>query len=117
VALINSDRTLLIPPSLPISALPDTVIIAWKSTPEAARAVTAAMPFLSIVKQIVITTVAEHEPAIQEEGPARLLSNLRWDGYSASVYRLQPGAQGAAETLARGSARSSCLVGDGRLRP
>jgi hypothetical protein len=45
-ALINSGRPLLIPPSAPISALPDTVVIAWKSTPETARAVTAAMPFL-----------------------------------------------------------------------
>jgi nucleotide-binding universal stress UspA family protein len=98
-ALINSGRPLLISPSAPISGLPDTVVVAWKPTPEAARAVTAAMPFLSIAKQIVIMTVAEDETTIEEEGAARLMANLRWDGFSASVRRLEPSARGGAETL------------------
>jgi hypothetical protein len=44
-ALLNSGRPLLILPSAPMATLPDTVVTAWKATPEAARAVTAAMPF------------------------------------------------------------------------
>jgi hypothetical protein len=89
-ALINGGRPLLIPPSTPISALPDTVVIAWKSTSETARAVTAAMPFLSLAKQIVIMTVAEDETTIEEEGATSLMANLRWDGFTASVRRLEP---------------------------
>jgi nucleotide-binding universal stress UspA family protein len=121
VALINSGRPLLIPPPAPISAPPDTVVIAWKSTPEAARAVTAAMPFLSIAKQIVITTVAEDETTMEEEGASRLMANLRWDGYSASVHRLEPGAQGAAETLLAAAREQAALLvmggyGHSRLR-
>ena len=120
-ALINSGRPLLILPSVPISALPDTVVIAWKATPEAARAVTAAMPFLSLAKQIVIMTVAEDETTIEEEGAARLMANLRWDGFTASVRRLHPSAQGAAETLLAAAREHAALLvmggyGHSRLR-
>ena len=120
-ALINSGRPLLIPPSAPISTLPDTVVIAWKSTPEASRAVAAAMPFLSIAKQIVIITVAEKETTIAEEGAVRLLANLRWDGFSASVRHLEPGVQGAAETLLAAAREQAGLLvmggyGHSRLR-
>jgi len=120
-ALINSGRPLLILPSVPISALPDTVVIAWKATPEAARAVTAAMPFLSLAKQIVIMTVAEDETTIEEEGAARLMANLRWDGFTASVRRLQPSPHGAAETLLAAAREHAALLvmggyGHSRLR-
>jgi nucleotide-binding universal stress UspA family protein len=120
-ALINSGRPLLIPPSTPISALPDTVVIAWKSTPEAARAVTGAMPFLSLAKQIVIMMVAEDETTIEEEGAARLMANLRWDGFTTSVCRLQPGEHGAAETLLAAAREQGALLvmggyGHSRLR-
>ena len=109
-ALIYSGRPLLIPPSAPISAVPDTVVIAWKSTREAARAVTAAMPFLSIARQIVIMTVAEDETTIAEEGDSRLVANLRWDGFSAVVRRLEPAAQGAAETLLAAAREQEALL-------
>jgi nucleotide-binding universal stress UspA family protein len=120
-ALIDSGRPLLIAPSAPISTLPDTVVIAWKSTPEAARAVSAAMPLLSIAKQIVIMTVAEDERTIEEEGAARLMANLRWDGFTASVRRLEPGAQEAAETLLAAAREQAALLvmggyGHSRLR-
>jgi nucleotide-binding universal stress UspA family protein len=120
-ALINSGRPLLMPHSAPVSGLPDTVVIAWKSMPEAARAVTAAMPFLSIAKQIVIMTVAENETTIEDEGAARLMANLRWDGFSASVRRREPSARGAAETLLAAACEQAVLLvmgghGHSRLR-
>jgi nucleotide-binding universal stress UspA family protein len=104
-----------------MSALPDTVVIAWKATAEAARAVTAAMPFLSLAKQIIIITVAENETTIEEEGAVRLMANLRWDGFNASVRRLQPGAQGAEETLLAAAGEEAALLvmggyGHSRLR-
>ena len=120
-ALINSGRPLLIPPLASLPTLPDTVIIAWKSTPEAARAVAAAMPFLSIAKQIVIMTVAEDETTIAEEGAVRLMANLHWDGFSASTRRLAPDAQGAAEALLTAAREQAALLvmggyGHSRLR-
>jgi nucleotide-binding universal stress UspA family protein len=120
-ALLNSGRPLLIPPSAPMAALPDTVVIAWKATPEAARAVTAAMPFLSIAKQIVIMTVAEDETALEEEGAARLMANFRWHGFALSVRRLEPDARGPAETLLAAAREQAALLvmggyGHSRLR-
>ena len=120
-ALLNSGRPLLIPPSAPMASLPDTVVIAWKATPEAARAVTAAMPFLSIAKQIVIMTVAEDETALEEEGAARLMANFRWHGFAVSVRRLEPDAHGPAETLLAAAREQAALLvmggyGHSRLR-
>jgi nucleotide-binding universal stress UspA family protein len=120
-ALIDGGRPLLIPPSAPMAALPDTIVIAWKATPEAARAVTAAMPFLSIARQIVIMTVAEDDTAMEEEGAARLMAGFRWHGFPVSVRRLDPGAQGAAETLLAAAREEAALLvmggyGHSRLR-
>jgi nucleotide-binding universal stress UspA family protein len=120
-ALIDSGRPLFIPPSSPISALPDTVVIAWKATPEAARAITAAMPFLSIARQIVIMTVAENETTMEEEGAARLMAGLRWHGFPVSMRRVDPGVQGAAETLLAAARQQAALLvmggyGHSRLR-
>ena len=56
-------------------------------------------PFLSIATQIVIMTIAENEMTIGDEGAARLAANLRWDGFSVSLRRLEPGARGVAGTL------------------
>ena len=119
-ALIDSGRPLLIPPSGPMAALPDTVVVAWKPTAEAARAVTAAMPFLSLAKQIVIMTVAEDE-TMEEEGAARLMAGLRWHGFPVAVRLLDPGAQGAAETLLAAAREEAALLvmggyGHSRLR-
>jgi nucleotide-binding universal stress UspA family protein len=85
------------------------------------RAVTAAMPFLSFAKQIVIMTVVENETTIEEEGAARLMANLCWDGFTASVCRLQSGAHGAAETLLAAAREQGGLLvmggyGHSRLR-
>ena len=83
-ALIDSGRPLLIPPPVPLSTLPETIAIAWKATPHAGRALTAALPFLSTAKQIVVLTVAEDQRAPEEEAD-RLLAGLRWHGIPVSV--------------------------------
>jgi nucleotide-binding universal stress UspA family protein len=120
-ALLDSGRPLLIPPAASMAGLPETVAIAWKATPEAARAVTAAMPFLSMAKQIVVLTVAEDETTTEEEGTARLVTNFRWHGVPVASRRLQPDAHGAAETLLAAAGEHAGLLvmggyGHSRLR-
>src|ERR1700746_1198407 len=66
-ALVGAGRPVLIVPAAPMVSLPETIVIAWKAAPEAARAVTAAMPLLSRAKQIQIVTVAE-EQGLSDEG-------------------------------------------------
>ena len=68
-ALVGTGRPVLIVPAAPLVSLPETIVIAWKAAPEAARAVTAAMPLLE-AKQILIATVAEEEGPRTKRGPA-----------------------------------------------
>lgn len=120
-ALIDSGRPLLIPGAAPLTALPETMVIAWKPTREAARAVHAAMPILALAKQIVILTVAEDETTSDREVAARLLGNLRWHGLTVSGRHIPPGAEGPAGTLLAAASEQDALLvmggyGHGRLR-
>jgi nucleotide-binding universal stress UspA family protein len=117
-ALIDSGRPLLIPPPAPLIAVPKTIAVAWKPTPQVARALTAAQPFLQIAEQIVIMTVAEGQRAHEEEAD-RLISGLRWHNIPVSARHLRPGAHGAAETLVSAAAEHAALLvmgGYGRSR-
>jgi nucleotide-binding universal stress UspA family protein len=119
-ALIDSGRPLLIPPAAPLTALPETVAIAWKATPQAARALTAASPFLSMAKQIVVLTVAEDQRAPEDDAD-RLMTGLRWHGVPVSVRHLRPDRHNAADTLLSAVAEHAALLvmggyGHSRLR-
>jgi nucleotide-binding universal stress UspA family protein len=119
-ALLASGRPVLMVPAAPLTALPETMIVAWKAAPEAARAVTAGMPLLSRAKQILIVTVAEEEGISDEEG-ARLMTGLRWHGLNVSTRHLRPDRHGAAETLLAFAREQGALVimgayGHSRLR-
>ena len=119
-ALVGTGRPVLIVPAAPLVSLPETMVIAWKAAPEAARAVTAAMPLLSKAKQILIVTVAEEEGLSDEEG-ARLMRSLSWHGLNVSTRHLRPDRLGAADTLLAVAAEEGALVvmgayGHSRLR-
>ena len=119
-ALFGSGRPVLILSAAGLATLPETIVIAWKATPEAARAVCAAMPPLSTAEQILIVTVAEDQGLSDEEG-SRLLTSLRRHGFNVSMRRLPPGTQGAASTLLAAAAEQAALVvmgayGHSRLR-
>jgi nucleotide-binding universal stress UspA family protein len=119
-ALIDSGRPLLIPPSQAITDLPQTVVIAWKATREAAHAVAAATPFLSRAKEIRIVTVAEGEDLFTDESN-RLMNNLRWRGLQIAAERLQPDGLSPADVMIKAAAEHDALLvmggyGHSRLR-
>jgi len=117
-ALIDSGRPLLIPPATPLTALPEIIAIAWKATPQAARALTAASPFLQIAKQIVILIVGEDQRAPEEEAD-RLMAGLRWHDVPVSVRHLRPEAHGAPDALLSAAGEHAALLvmgGYGRSR-
>jgi nucleotide-binding universal stress UspA family protein len=119
-ALLRTGRPVLMLPEIALIGVPETVVVAWKATPEAARAVTAARPFLSRSKKILIVTVAEEQGLSDEEG-ARLRTSLSWHGLNASTRHLRPDRLGAAETLLAAAAEERALVvmgayGHSRLR-
>ena len=119
-ALVGTGRPVLIVPAAPLASLPETIVIAWKAAPEAARAVTAAMPLLSRSKRILIVTVAE-EPGLSDEEGARLMTALGWHGLNVSTRHLRPDRLDAADTLLAAAAEEGALVvmgayGHSRLR-
>lgn len=119
-ALLETGRPLLIPATVtPTPELADRVAIAWKATPEAARALAFAMPFLAHAAEVKILTI-EEEDGQRDEG-ARLVRYLGWHGISAQSERLTAGSNGAAATLLTAAkAKSGLLVmggyGHTRLR-
>ena len=121
--LLETGRPLLIPAASAMPANFDRIAIAWKPTPQAARAVVLAMPFLSRAKEIVVVTVAEEPDGRpgEHDDADRLQRNLAWHGLTAGIERLKPGAEGAAATLLAGVRdRADLLVmggyGHSRLR-
>lgn len=120
VAVLDSGRPVLIPAAAPMTALPETIVIAWKATREAAHAVTAALPFVALAKEILILTVAEEENLSSEEG-TQLMQSLRWRGIAVEARRLEPEARSSADTLIAAAAERRALLvmggyGHSRLR-
>jgi nucleotide-binding universal stress UspA family protein len=64
----------------------ERVLIAWKSSREAARAVHDAMPFLSGAKYVTAFTFAPRPDGIGEE-PESLIAHLRRHGVHAEASR------------------------------
>lgn len=95
-ALLDTGRPLLIPGSSPL--VTETIVVAWKSTREAARAVTAALPFLAKAKRIAVLTVAEDDRMDRESG-ARLFAALQRHNAAIEARHVQPGSRSTAATL------------------
>lgn len=77
-ALMESGRpTLIVPAAMPESLF-GTVVIAWKDTPEAARAVTGAMPVLDRAAKVVVMSVGEGETPDAGETGDLLVRSLIW---------------------------------------
>ena len=120
--LLDTGRPMLIPAASAMPAALDRIAIAWKPTPQAARAVALAMPFLTRAKEILVVAVEEQAAQVDQGADAdRLVRNLAWHGLAATTERLTPGPAGAAATLLTAIAgRADLLVmggyGHSRLR-
>ena len=91
--LVDGGRPVLIAPETPPRTVGGTVVVGWKETPEAARAVTAAMPLLTHARRVFLLNVAEEHAA---QAPINdLARQLRWHGIRAEVNVMlgQPAAQ------------------------
>ena len=74
-------RPLLIASPQLSAPLLGTVMVCWKETAEAARAVAAAMPLLVKAERVVLAGVEEHDPSLAD-GLADLARQLAWHGVS-----------------------------------
>ncbi|MDR3500162.1 MAG: universal stress protein [Parvibaculum sp.] len=82
--LVGSGRPVLLAPPKAPARIDGTIAVAWKDTPEAARALTAAMPLLARAKQVVLINIAEHED-VTVEPVAALAKNLRWHDINVDI--------------------------------
>jgi len=108
-ALMESGRPVLVAPREPIASLLDHVAIAWNGSAEAARAVTAALPFLLKAKQVTILVAEE------SEGPAsarELECHLAWHGVSAEIRHITPSGTAVGPALLKvcGEIKTDMLV-------
>ena len=104
-----------------MAELPEAVVVGWKPTREASRALAAALPFLRCAKEVVLLTVAEDQNDADPGEAARIAEGLAWHGIKVSLSVLAPGPQGAANTLIAAAAERRALLviggyGHNRLR-
>lgn len=99
-ALMDTGKPLLIAPTAAPASLGRRVVIAWKDTPEAARAVSCALPFIGQAEQVTIVTVLDDADANDESGN-RLLRALRWHNKAVAVRTLARGGASPADVLHR----------------
>ena len=117
--LLECGRPILIPAATAMPANFERIAIAWKPTPQAARAVAAALPFLARARETVVVTV--EEDAAERDDSDRLVRNLARHGIRATARQLKPGSEGAATTLLAGIGGHADLLvmggyGHSRLR-
>jgi nucleotide-binding universal stress UspA family protein len=77
----------------------DTIVIGWKNTREARRAVADAAPFLRRAKTVIVLAVSEGAASDESDGLAALLAWLDRHGVEASG-ELIGATSGIAQTLA-----------------
>lgn len=105
-ALMDTGRPLLIAPAVAPASLGRRVVIAWKDTPEAARAVSCALPFIARAEAVTIVNVADDADS-QDQSGARLLRGLRWHNKAVALRQLVRGSTTAVEMLHREAAAQS----------
>jgi nucleotide-binding universal stress UspA family protein len=94
--LLSAGRPVLLAPT--VHARPvRNVVVAWKDTPEAARAVTAAMPVLEVAKRVYVVTVSEDdEPQAGQNG---VVNHLQWHGIAAEAHHVEPRGRAAYDAV------------------
>jgi len=96
-ALFATGRPVIIAPTQFVDTMGSRVVIFWKDTPQAARAVWAALPFLKQSKQVRAITVDDHEHAAT--ALSRLKTGLDYAGVTIETDCLAPSSNDAHDQL------------------
>jgi nucleotide-binding universal stress UspA family protein len=103
--LIGSGRPVLIAGSAPTPAPTGTIMVCWKETAEAARAVNAAMPFMIRAKRVVIVSIVEDDENVAD-ALSDVAHQLGWNGVRSEIRTIA--ANGAAVPGLLSSAAQDC---------
>jgi nucleotide-binding universal stress UspA family protein len=103
--LVGCGRPVLIAGSAPTPTPTGTVMLCWKETAEAARAVNAAMPFLIHAEHVVIVSVAENGEDLAE-ALSDVARQLAWNGVRSEIRTIVANGAGTPGLLS--SAARDC---------
>lgn len=98
-ALMDSGRPLLIAPDTVPARLDGPLVVAWKDTREAAKAVAAALPFIARASSVIVLTVREDTESEADPSVGRLVKALRWHNPKVEQKTLPSGAGAPVVTL------------------
>jgi nucleotide-binding universal stress UspA family protein len=77
--LVGCGRPILIVGAVPPRTLTDTIMVCWRETPDAARALGVVMPFLINAKRVIVVGVAETNVDHTPEGIDAVSRYLLWN--------------------------------------
>jgi nucleotide-binding universal stress UspA family protein len=99
--LVSGGRPVLVAPELPSTTLGATIALAWKDTPEAARALAVSMPFLEQAGKIVILSADDDsaKSGAAGESAEQVATLLRWNGLKADAHAIAPAGQEAVDAV------------------
>jgi nucleotide-binding universal stress UspA family protein len=99
--LVGSGRPLLVAAENPPENLAPSIAIAWKDSPEAARAVTAAAPLLGKAERIVVLTADEGNSETGERvaSAERIARGFRRHGTTSEARLVVPGGRSLANAV------------------
>ena len=103
--LLGSGHPILIAPDQPPRSLTGTIMICWKESAEAARAVSAAMPMLARADRVMIVTASKARDEAWDS-MIEVAKQLAWNGVDAEVQHLLTDGLATDELLA--SAARDC---------
>ena len=92
--LMQSGRPLLLAPPKPLPTIGRRIVIAWKAGAEAARAVTAASPWLAGAQKVLVLSASRNEAGDESDrlSAERLARSLDWCGIEAEVEMIYAGS-------------------------
>ena len=106
-AVFGSGRPLMLAPATEPVSLGTAVAIAWDGGPTAARAVTAALPFLREAGTVAILS-ADKPGAVPTADPHRLVAYLAWHGITAKPHAVSADGRSLSTALTEAAVDLGC---------
>ena len=108
--VLHGGRPVLLAPTRPAAPLGEVIAVAWNASAEAARAVSAALPFLTKASEVHVLTAGSKDAAPAD---AELAAYLAWHGIAAvahGVHKLEGVSTGELLLSAARDAGADLLV-------
>lgn len=102
-ALFETGRPVMLVPPTSSSLRHDRVMVAWDATPAAVHAITAAMPFLRAVREVVVVHVTDDKAFQRGRSGVELCHHLSRHSIATQFTPVQRGERDVADALLEAS--------------